>query len=70
MPSVDRDRTVAKEKNGKSQNDVKVGHPSEGDVNPEVEKPAINLDLQAYRERTLIVLGQLSPVSYESFREM
>ena len=35
-------RTVAKVKNEKSRNDVKVGHPGEGDVNPDA---AINMDV-------------------------
>ena len=33
--------------------DVKVGHPSESDVNPEARKLPINM---AYSKRTLIVL--------------
>ena len=59
---------MAKVKNEKSRNDVKVWHPSERYVNPEAGKLAINMDVQANSERTLIVLGQLSRVSYESFR--
>ena len=34
---------MAEVKNGKSRNDVKVGHPGERDVNPEAGKLAINM---------------------------
>ena len=56
--------------NEKSRNDVKVQHPGERDVNPEAGKLAINIDVQACSERTLMVLRQLSRVSYESFRQL
>ena len=36
---------MAKVKNEKSPNDVKVGHPDEGDVNPEAGKLAINMNV-------------------------
>ena len=37
--------SVAKVKNEKFRNDVKVGHPDERDVNPEAGKLAINMDV-------------------------
>ena len=61
---------MAKVKNKKSQNDVKVRHPGERDVNLEAGKLAINMDVQAYREGTLMVLRQLSHVSCESFQKL
>ena len=61
---------MAKVKNEKSRYDVEVGHPGERDVNPEAGKVKINMDVKAYSEKTLIVFGQLSRVSYESFRKL
>ena len=58
---------MAKVKNERSRNNVKVGHPGERDVNPEAGKLAINMDVYAYSENTLMVLRQLSRVSCESF---
>ena len=49
---------------------MKVGHPGERDVNPDAGKLVINMDKEAYGERTLIVLRQLSHVSCESFQKL
>ena len=61
---------MAKVENKKSRNDIKVWHPGECDVNPQAGKVAINMDIQRYGERTLIVLGQLPRISYEPFRKI